>query len=160
MLQRALNGIFEENRLDDSKTILKCMDDRSILKVNYFISRTITRIIDNPFEVTLLPQEIRDFFKTIDPSIRKCLRDNEDLRKLADAYKVRDMSPKEIEKRFIDYSSEHFLTMHKWVIQYDRDWHNGNYYQFGFHFGGNMHEVFGPREEEEETLILSLRLEY
>lgn len=70
ILQATINGLFEENKLPDPKTIIPCIDDDSAHKIVDFIGKFLDKAARGSLsDLIALPQMIKDFGNSLPPAI-------------------------------------------------------------------------------------------
>ena len=149
IIQQALNGAFEQNKLPDPKTIVPCIDDTSAHQIVVFIGQVLDKAAKGSLSDLLsLPKLIKDFGNTLNPAVGDCLDGNAELDTISVKYNPKNASSDEIEKKVIAYVTLHYLTVHKWLGDLDDTWHAGNYYQVGFKGATYGHNILGLSAEE------------
>jgi hypothetical protein len=132
IIQQTLNGLFEENKLPDPKTILPCIDDASAHKIVVFIGEVLDKASKGSLsDLLALPQLIKDFGNSLDPAVGQCLDGNAEFAALGDVYHLTGADSSVIEKKVIQYVTLHYLAVHKWLGDVDSDWHAAKYFQVG-----------------------------
>jgi len=77
ILQQTLNGLFEQNKLADPKTIVPCFDDDTAHKTVLFIGTLLDKAAKGSIsDLISLKDLIDQFGKQIPDSVKNCLNDN------------------------------------------------------------------------------------
>jgi len=89
IIQQGLNGLFEQNKLKDPVTIVKCIDDTSAHKMVIFAGEVLDKAARGSLSdlIALVPL-INDFSNSLDPAISDCLDGDAELISLTDAYNI------------------------------------------------------------------------
>jgi hypothetical protein len=149
IIQNGLNGLFEQSKLPDPKTIVPCIDDVSAHDIVVFFGQLVSKAANGTFsDFISLHQFILDFKDKLEPKVKKCLTKNPEFKALAVAYKVQDDDFNTLDRKVWSYFVLHYLTVRKWFIDLDDHWRVGNYYQVGYDAGKYLNKVFGVGELE------------
>jgi hypothetical protein len=89
IIQQGLNGLFEQNKLKDPVTIVKCIDDVSAHKMVVFAGEVLDKAAKGSLSdlIALVPL-INDFSDSLDPAVSDCLDGDVELISLTDAYNI------------------------------------------------------------------------
>lgn len=156
IIQQALNGAFEQNKLPQPTTIVKCIDDTSAHQIVVFGGQVLDKAAKGSIsDLIALPKLIKDFGENLDPKVGECLDGNAEFEALGVKYNPKNESSDAIEKKVITYVTLHYLTVHKWLGDLDDTWHAGNYYQVGFKGATYGHNILGLVQETEFKLFKS-----
>ena len=60
-----------------------------------------------------------------------------------------DTNSSDIEKKVITYITLHYIEVHGWLGNLDKEWKGGKYYQAGFDGAGYGHKVLKVSDESE-----------
>ena len=144
IIQQVLNGLFEENKLDDPTTIVDCIDDDSAHKIVVFTGESLDKAAKGSLsDIIALNQTIRDFISNFDPTVQACLTGNPEIAAIKDVYHVTGVDQSVIDKKIWTYLTLHFLSFHRWAIDVDSDWQATRYYSVGQKAGQEGHLVLG-----------------
>lgn len=145
ILQQTLNGLFEQNKLPDPKTIIPCLDDDTAHKTVVFIGQLLDKAAKGSISDLLsLKDLIEAFGKTIPDSVKTCLNGNAEFTALGLKYGITNTTdPSTIEKKIISYVTLHYLTVHKWLGGLNDNWVAGKWYQVGYDAATYGHTVLG-----------------
>jgi len=151
IIQQALNGAFEQNKLPQPKTIVPCIDDTSAHQIVVFAGSILDKAAKGSLSDLLsIPGMVKDFGNQLNPAVGQCLDGNAEFAALGLKYNPKNESSDAIEKKVIAYVTLHYLTVHKWLVDVDDTWHAANYYQVGFKGATYGHSILGLSEEVEE----------
>jgi hypothetical protein len=79
ILQQALNGIFEENKLPDPTTIVPCIDDATAHKIVVFAGEVLEKAAKGSIaDLLSLVNLIKGFGDQIPQSVKDCLDGNKE----------------------------------------------------------------------------------
>jgi hypothetical protein len=155
IIQTALNGAFDQNKLPQPKTIVPCIDDTSAHQIVVFAGQLLDKASKGSLSDLLSLQKlIEDFGNNLNPAVGECLDGNEELAAIGLKYNPKNESGDEIKKKVITYVTLHYLTVHKWLGDLDDLWHAANYYQVGYKGAGYGHQILGLSEFEFNHPIL------
>jgi hypothetical protein len=145
ILQQTLNGLFEQNKLPDPKTIIPCLDDDTAHKTVVFIGQLLDKAARGSISDLLsLKDLIEAFGQQIPDSVKTCLDGNAEFTALGLKYGItNDTDPSTIEKKIISYVTLHYLTVHKWLGGLNDNWVAGKWYQVGYDAATYGHTVLG-----------------
>lgn len=145
ILQQTLNGLFEQNKLPDPKTIIPCLDDDTAHKTVVFIGQLLDKAAKGSISDLLsLKDLIEAFGKQIPDSVKTCLDGNAEFTALGLKYGITNTTdPSTIEKKIISYVTLHYLTVHKWLGGLNDNWVAGKWYQVGYDAATYGHTVLG-----------------
>lgn len=144
ILQLSLNGIYEQNKLPDPKTVTDCGDDATNHKIVVFIGDALGKAAKGSVtDLVSLVSEVKNFIDSLPQSFSDCMGANPEVDTLAVAYNVKGVDSATIERKIITYTTLHYLSVHKWMVELDGLWTAGSYYQFGFNGGGYLHNMLG-----------------
>src|SRR5690349_6087532 len=88
-LQQTFNGLFEQNKLPDPKTIVPCFDDDTAHKVVVFIGQVLDKAAKGSIsDLLALKDLIEKFGDSIPDSVKKCLNGNAEFTALGLKYGV------------------------------------------------------------------------
>ena len=155
IIQQNLNGVFEENKMKDSTTIVPCIDDDTAHKIVVFLGSVLEKAArGSATDLISLIQEIKNFGDQIPQSVKDCLDGNEELKALGLKYGIDDSTDASvIEKKIITYMTLHYLTVHKWLGDMNNDWKAGKAYQVGWAAAEHGHAILGMTEEEVTRML-------
>lgn len=150
ILQQTMNGLFEENKLPDPKTVVPCFDDDTAHKTVVFIGTLLDKAAKGSISDLLgLKDLVEQFGKSIPDSVKTCLNGNAEFTALGLKYGIDNTTdPSTIEKKVISYVTLHYLTVHKWLGGLNDNWKAAKYYQVGFDAATYGHTVLGVTIEE------------
>jgi len=145
ILQQTMNGLFEQNKLPDPKTIVPCFDNDTAHKLVVFIGQVLDKAARGSISDLLsLKDLIEQFGNQIPDSVKTCLNGNAEFTALGVKYGVTNTTdPSTIEKKVIAYVTLHYLTVHKWLGGLNDNWKAAKYYQVGFDAATYGHTVLG-----------------
>jgi len=111
ILQQALNGLFEENKLADPTTIVPCIDDATAHKLVVFIGEVLEKAAKGSVtDLVQLINLIKGFGDQIPQSVKDCLDGNAEFKALGLKYGIDDSTDTSaIEKKVITYVTLHYL---------------------------------------------------
>jgi len=159
IIQQGLNGLFEQNKLKDPTTIVRCIDDVSAHNIVVFTGQILDKAAKGSLtDLLSLPQLIKDFGNSLNPAISDCLDNNAELTSLTDAYNITNADEGVVEKKVITYVTLHFLAVHKWLGDVDNDWNAGKYYQVGWKGGEEGHLMLGSSSSLQKIKELTDKL--
>jgi CRISPR/Cas system-associated endonuclease Cas3-HD len=149
ILQQALNGLFEQNKLPDPKTIVPCIDDATAHKIVVFIGEILEKAAKGSIsDLIQLVNLIKAFGDQIPQSVKDCLDGNKEFESLGLKYGIdNNTDTSALEKKVIAYVTLHYLEVHKWFGDLNNNWKAGKYYQVGFDGAGYGHKVLGASSE-------------
>ena len=150
IIQQALNGLFEENKLADPTTIVPCIDDNTAHKIVVFGGEILEKAAKgSPSDIIQIINLIKGFGDQIPQSVKDCLDGNKEFETLGLKYGItNDTDSSVIEKKVIAYVTLHYLEVHKWLGDLNSLWKAGKYYQVGFDAAGYGHKVLGSAASE------------
>ena len=145
IIQTTLNGLFEQNKLADPKTILPCIDDDTAHKIVVFMGTLLDKAAKGSISDLLsLKTLIEQFGDQIPDSVKKCLDGNAEFTTLGLKYGIdNNTDTSALEKKIIAYVTLHYLTVHKWLGSLNDNWKAAKYYQVGFDAATYGHTVLG-----------------
>jgi hypothetical protein len=77
ILQQALNGLFEQNKLSDPTTIMPCIDNDTAHKIVVFAGQALEKAASGSVkDLISLIQLVKDFGNQIPQSVKDCLDGN------------------------------------------------------------------------------------
>ena len=77
IIQQDLNGLFEQNKLNDPTTIVPCIDDASAKMIVDFIGKILDKAAKGSIaDLISIIQDIKDFGDKLDPKVKACLDGN------------------------------------------------------------------------------------
>jgi hypothetical protein len=143
ILQELLNCAFEENKLPDPTTIVPCFDDDSAHKTVVFIGELLDKAAHGSVQDLInLKDLVQKFSDSLPQSVKDCLNGNEEVKNLGKKYGIDDTTESsKIEKEVIEYLTLHYLTVHGWLGQWDKDWKGGKYCEVGHEIADDAHKV-------------------
>lgn len=143
IIQQALNGLFEQNKLPDPTTIVPCIDDDTAHKIVVFAGQILDKAAKGSVsDILSIINLIKDFGNQIPQSVKDCLDGNAEFKALGLKYGIDDSTdPSVIEKKVITYVTLHYITVHKWLGSLNDNWKAGKYYQVGYDAAGYGHQV-------------------
>jgi hypothetical protein len=153
ILQKTINGLFEENKLADPTTIMPCIDEATAHKINVFIGEVLEKAAKGSVtDLVQLVNLIKAFGDQIPQSVKDCLDGNAEFKTLGLKYGIKDdTDSKAIEKKVITYVTLHYLEVHKWLGDLNTAWKSGNSYKVGFDAAGYGHKILGVSENMPEA---------
>jgi CRISPR/Cas system-associated endonuclease Cas3-HD len=145
ILQQALNGLFEENKLPDPTTIVPCIDDATAHKLVLFIGEVLEKAAKGSItDLVSLVNLIKGFGDQIPQSVKDCLDGNAEFKALGLKYHIDDTTDTSaLEKKIIAYVTLHYLEVHGWFGSLNNNWKAGKAYQVGFDGASYGHKVLG-----------------
>jgi hypothetical protein len=145
ILQTTLNGLFEQNKLPDSKTVVPCFDDDTAHKTVLFIGTLLDKAAKGSIsDLLALKDLVQAFGKSIPDSVKTCLDGNAEFTALGLKYGIdNNTDTSALEKKVIAYVTLHYLTVHKWLGGLNDNWKAAKYYQVGFDAATYGHTVLG-----------------
>ena len=145
VLQQTLNGLFEQNKLPDPTTIVKCFDDDTAHNVVVFVGTILDKAAKGSIsDLLALKDLIEKFGDSIPQAVKDCLNGNAEFTALGLKYGISpDTDSSVIEKKLIEYVTLHYLTVHKWLGDLNDQWKAGKYYQVGFGAATYGHTILG-----------------
>jgi hypothetical protein len=154
ILQQALNGLFEENKLPDPTTIVPCIDDATAHKIVVFMGEVLEKAAKGSItDLVQLVNLIKGFGDQIPQSVKDCLDGNPEFHNLGLKYGITDTTDSSvIEKKVIAYVTLHYLEVHKWLGDLNNNWKASKFYQVGFDAGTYGHKVLGITPSSIEKL--------
>ncbi len=157
ILQQALNGLFEQNKLPDPTTIVKCFDDSSAHMTVVFVGDVLEKAAKGSLsDLIALKNLIEDFGNKLPKSVTDCLDGNAEGIALLAKYGITpSTNSSEIEKKIITYVTLHYPTVHGWFGQMNNDWKAGKYYNVGNAAATHGHEIFKMSEELASSYKIS-----
>ncbi len=145
ILQQTFNGLFEQNKLPDPRTVVPCFDDPTAKRTVAFIGDVLNKAAKGSISDLLsLKQLIEDFGNSIPEAVKTCLSTNatDEFSALGLKYGVTNTTdPSTIEKKIITYVTLHYLTVHKWLGGLNDNWKAAKYYQVGYDAATYGHSV-------------------
>lgn len=158
ILQQALNGLFEENKLPDPTTIVPCIDEDTAGKIVKFIGVVLDKAAKGSVgDIISLIDMIKKFGDEIPQPVKDCLDGNAEFKALGLKYHIDDTTDKSaLEKKIIAYVTLHYFEVHKWLGELDGLWKSGKYYQTGFNGAGYGHKVLGFTPEDIKKILAAL----
>jgi hypothetical protein len=142
--QQGLNGIFEQNKLADPKTLLNCASDDSTHKIVAFIGKALDKAAKGSVsDLISLISDVKNFVNSLPPSELDCASTNAEALSLLPLYHIDPNNPDATEKKIIAYVTLHYFTVHKWLVDCDDTWNAGKYYDTGFKGAGYLHQILG-----------------
>lgn len=129
ILQQTLNGLFEQNKLADPKTIVPCFDNDTAHKTVVFIGTVLDKAAKGSISDLLsLKDLIEQFGNSIPDAVKTCLSGNAEFEALGLKYGVTNTTDSSvIEKKIIAYVTLHYLTVHKWLGGLNDNWKAAKY---------------------------------
>jgi hypothetical protein len=77
IIQQTLNGLFEQNKLADPKTIVPCIDDATAHSIVVFVGQILEKAAKGSIsDLLALKDLIEKFGDSIPQSVKDCLNDN------------------------------------------------------------------------------------
>jgi hypothetical protein len=154
ILQQALNGLFEQNKLPDPTTIVPCIDDDTAHKIVVFIGQVLEKAAKASItDINQLVQLIKGFGDQIPQSVKDCLDGNKEFENLGLKYGIKPGSDTSaIEKKVLAYVALHYLEVHGWLGSLNNNWKAGKYYQVGFDGAGYGHKILGLSKSDIATM--------
>jgi len=77
IIQQALNGAFDQNKLPQPTTIVPCIDDASAHQIVVFIGQVLDKAAKGSLsDLIALPNLIKDFGNSLNPAVSTCLDGN------------------------------------------------------------------------------------
>ena len=77
IIQQALNGAFEQNKLPDPTTVVPCIDDDTAHKIVVFVGQILEKAAKGSVsDLIALKNLVEDFGKEIPQSVKDCLDGN------------------------------------------------------------------------------------
>ena len=144
ILQEGLNGLFTENKLPNSTTIVPCIDEDTAHLIVVFIGDVLAKAAKGSVtDLIALKNQIQAFGDKIPQPVKDCLDGNAELDALGAKYGLPAPDSAALEKKIIAYVTLHYLTVHKWFGDLNTEWKAGKYYQTGFDGAGYGHKVLG-----------------
>lgn len=145
ILQQALNGLWEQNKLPDPTTLIPCMDDATAHKLVVFVGESLEKAAKGSVQDLIqLISLIKKFVDEIPQPVQDCINNSpETLAFLAKYGITPSTDPATIEKKVIAYATLHYLEVHKWFGDLNNNWKAGKFYQVGFEGAGYLHKVLG-----------------
>ena len=145
ILQQALNGGFEQNKLKDPTTIVPCIDEDTAKKIVDFVGVALEKAAKGSIgDLISLIDLVKKFGDEIPQPVKDCLDGNEEFKALGLKYGIDDTTdPAVIEKKIIAYATLHYLTVHKWFGTLNDEWKASKFYQTGFDGATYAHSVLG-----------------
>lgn len=115
ILQQALNGLFEENKLPDPTTIVPCIDEVTAGKIVTFIGEVLGKAARGSIsDLIALSDLIKKFGDEIPQEVKDCLDGNAEFKALGAKYGIDDTTDsKALEKKVIAYVTLHYLEVHR-----------------------------------------------
>jgi hypothetical protein len=163
ILQQTMNGLFEQNKLPDPKTIVPCFDDDTAHKTVMFIGTLLDKAAKGSISDLLgLKDLVQAFGKSIPDAVKTCLDGNAEFTALGLKYGITNTTDTSaLEKKVITYVTLHYLTVHKWLGGLNDNWKAAKYYQVGFDGATYGHTVLGitmkvPELSDKEILQQTL----
>lgn len=149
ILQQAFNGLFEQNKLPDPKTVVACFDDKSAKDTVAFIGTVLEKAAKGSLsDLISLKDIIEKFGDSLPQAVKDCLSGNAELTALGYKYGITPTTPSsDIEKKIIAYVTLHYLTVHGWLGKLNDEWKAGKWYQTGFDAATYGHTVLGLTQE-------------
>lgn len=134
IIQQTLNGLFEQNKLPDPKTIVPCIDDATAHNIVVFGGEILDKAARGSIaDLLSLKDLIEKFGDSIPESVKTCLEGNAEFEALGLKYGITpDTDSSVIEKKIIQYVTLHYLTVHKWLGGLNDNWKAAKYYQVGY----------------------------
>jgi len=150
IIQQALNGLFEQNKLADPTTIVPCIDDATAHKIVLFIGEILEKAAKGSVtDLVQLVNLIKSFGDQIPQSVKDCLDGNAEFKNLGLKYGITDTTDSSvIEKKVIAFVTLHYLEVHKWLGDLNTNWKAGKFYQVGNDAAMYGHKVLGITLEE------------
>ena len=111
IIQQGLNGLFEENKLPDSSTVVPCIDNATAHKIVVFIGEILEKAAKGSVsDLITLVSLIKSFGDQIPQEVKDCLNGNKELETLGYKYGVTPTTDSSvIEKKVIAYVTLHYL---------------------------------------------------
>jgi hypothetical protein len=111
ILQQAMNGGFEQNKLPDPTTITPCIDDDTAHKIVIFVGEALAKAAKGSVtDLIQLISLVKAFGDQIPQSVKDCLDGNAEGKALGLKYGIDDTTdPASIEKKIIAYTTLHYL---------------------------------------------------
>lgn len=160
ILQQALNGVFEQNKLKDPTTIVDCGDDATAHKIVVFIGEALDKGAKGSVsDLISLITMVKQFIDSLPPATVDCIANNPETQELIPAYHLEGLDQAAIEKKLVAYVTLHYLTVHKWLVDCDDTWNAQKYYETGFKGAGYLHNIFGlqlPELTDKEIIQQTL----
>ena len=149
-IQQGLNGLFEVNKLPDSKTIVPCLDDKTADSIMDFGGKLLAKACSASIaDFAAIVKMVQDFGDTIPQAVKDCLNGNKELEALGLKYGITpDTDPSVIEKRVLTYVTLHYLEVHKQVCDLSDLWKSGKYQDVGTQGGAYAHKILGVTMKE------------
>ena len=149
ILQQTLNGLFEQNKLPDPTTIVKCFDDDTAHNVVVFVGTILDKAAKGSIsDLLALKYLAKQFGDSIPQAVKDCLDGNAEFTALGVKYGITpDTDTSALEKKVIAYVTLHYLTVHKWLGDLNTEWKAGKYYQTGYDAGKDGHNIIGLKSE-------------
>ena len=129
-----MNGLFEQNKLADPKTVVPCFDDATAKSTVIFIGVLLDKAAKGSISDLLsLKDLVQKFGDSIPEPVKKCLDGNAEFTALGVKYGITpDTDMDKLQKKVIAYVTLHYLTVHKWLGTLNDEWKAGKFYQTGF----------------------------
>jgi carbon monoxide dehydrogenase subunit G len=158
ILQEALNGLFEQNKLPKPTTVMPCIDDATAHKIVVFLGQLLEKAAKgSPSDISQIVSMVKAFGDQIPQSVKDCLKGNQEFDTLGRKYGITpETDTSALGKKVIAYVTLHYLTVHKWLGSLNGNWKGGKYYQVGFDAAGYGHSILGITIAEIANLRRSL----
>jgi hypothetical protein len=145
IIQQALNGAFEQNKLADPTTIVPCIDDATAHKIVVFGGEVLAKAAKGGISdlLSLIPL-IKGFGDQIPQSVKDCLDGNAEGKAIGLKYGIDDTTDSSvIEKKIVAYVTLHYIEVHKFLGDLNGLWTSGEFYKVGFQGAAFGHKVLG-----------------
>ena len=132
---------------------MPCIDDDTAHKIVVFIGQLLDKAAKGSIsDLTSISQLVKDFGKEIPQSVKDCLDGNAEFKTLGLKYGIDDSTDTSaLEKKVIEYITLHYLTVHKWFGDLDKNWKGGKPYQVGYDAASHGHSILGLNDLPEIT---------
>ena len=150
-MQQGLNGLFEVNKLPDSKTIVPCFDDKSADLLIDFGGKLLAKACSASIsDFATIVKMIQDFGDQLPQAVKDCMDGNKELADLGLKYGITpDTDPSVIEKKVLTYVTLHYFEVHKQVCDLSDMYKAGKYYDVGSVGGAYAHKILGATTQQK-----------
>lgn len=143
ILQQALNGGFQENKLPDPTTIMPCIDDATAKLIVDFIGSSLAKAAKGSVsDLISLITEVKNFGDKIPQPVKDCLDGNKQFEALGLKYGIdNNTDSAALEKKIALYITLHYIGVNGWMKSLNNLWSTGKYYQTGYDGATYAHKV-------------------
>ena len=140
-LQQVFNGFWEQASLADPQTAVSCFDDNSATQAVNALGNTLSELANN--NVAGAEKTVTDFVKTLPQPVKDCLGANDEVQNMLSAYKIKGLTPSQVESKLVKFLVTHIFSLHKDAVQANSNFQSGNYKPVGTEGGVIAQQVFG-----------------